>query len=172
MSPTSHSIGSCASKSLCLTTLHIQIASYHYCYIVLVSVRIPCRLISNQCEPVFSADPCVQALEAGGRTLLDDEVDERPYIVVTAEGLLEALLKGRRNIEISAHLDLTTLPLLRNTGCEDGCDSPLPPITTLTKSIRVRAAFSTSHTPDITHHRDRTIQLHLSIVPIYSPCHL
>lgn len=90
----------------------------------------------------FSAGTPVQALQASSRGLLDAasagaELEE-VLNVVSPEGLRDALLKGRRNIEITAHLDLTTLPLRLNTGCEDGCDSPLPPLTSLTKSIRVR----------------------------------
>lgn len=58
-------------------------------------------------------------------------------MVSQPQQLHDAIAKGIAHIEITAHLDLTTLPLQKNTGCEDGCDSALPDIT-LTKSIRVR----------------------------------
>ena len=66
----------------------------------------------------------------------------------TAVALRDAVLQGWRHIVITAHLDLTTLPLRETSICADGCASPLPDIRG-TASIRVRTT-STPGPPSAT----------------------
>ena len=61
--------------------------------------------------------------------------------VSTPKELVQAVLGGKPHIVITAHLDLTTLPLITNEICPDGCSSPLPEILRA-ESIRVLLCLS------------------------------
>ena len=65
--------------------------------------------------------------------------------VSTPQGLVDAVQSGSVDIVITEHLDLTAVPLLPSSICENGnCDSPLGEITG-TRSIRVRPLCSKMH---------------------------
>ena len=61
--------------------------------------------------------------------------------VSTPKELVYAVLDGYPHIVITAHLDLTTLPLITNEICSEGCSSPLPEIFRA-ESIRVLLCLS------------------------------
>eukprot|EP00892_Ulva_mutabilis_P002169 jgi/Ulvmu1/11953/UM082_0032.1 len=61
--------------------------------------------------------------------------DSEPAFVSTPDELVDAIVDDRRHIVVTAHLDLTYLPLRQNSICVDGCASPIPEIRA-TQSIR------------------------------------
>lgn len=75
------------------------------------------------------------------RQLLQDQ-ENTPVYVSQPRELEDAILKGRRHIVITAHLDMTSMPLRSTSICPDGCESPLPEIRE-TWSIRVCYLTST-----------------------------
>ena len=64
-----------------------------------------------------------------------------PVRVSTPEELRSAIFERRAHIVVKAHLDLTTLPLITNAICPDGCSSPLPEMFDA-ESIRVLICLS------------------------------
>ena len=70
------------------------------------------------------------------RHLLQTDGADDPFFIATPRELESAILQGRRHIVVTAHLDMTALPLRDTTIC-DSCASPLPEIRE-TMSIRVR----------------------------------
>lgn len=63
--------------------------------------------------------------------------EQEPAYVATPQTLEMAILQGRHHIVVTAHLDMTALPLRPTSICKE-CVSPLPE-TFDTVSIRVRS---------------------------------
>eukprot|EP00892_Ulva_mutabilis_P002848 jgi/Ulvmu1/12564/UM091_0005.1 len=63
----------------------------------------------------------------GMRQLLQEDRIQ-PVFVSTPRELESAILQGRLHVVITAHLDMTVLPLRDTSICLDGCSSPLPEI--------------------------------------------
>lgn len=74
------------------------------------------------------------------RRLRQAAPEQRPVYVSTPRELEDAILQGRLHIVITAHLDMTSMPLRDTSICPDGCSGPLPEIRE-TASIRVRSAL-------------------------------
>lgn len=90
-------------------------------------------LTAGSAEPAAS----VQDEDAWHTRQLMQQGEEDVAHVASAQELETAVLQGRRHIVLTAHIDMTALPLKDTSICEDGCSSPLPVIRS-TLSIRVR----------------------------------
>ena len=74
------------------------------------------------------------------RRLRQAAPEQRPVYVSSPRELEDAILQGRLHIIITAHLDMTSMPLRDTSICPDGCGGPLPEIRE-TASIRVRSGL-------------------------------
>lgn len=81
-------------------------------------------------------DPDASMLSSTRHLQQDADPMAAPVYVSQPRELENAILEGRHHIVITAHLDLTSMPLRATTVCPDGCQSPLPEVREV-KTIRV-----------------------------------
>eukprot|EP00892_Ulva_mutabilis_P002164 jgi/Ulvmu1/11949/UM082_0028.1 len=97
-------------------------------------------LLNNNMQPIAAsrlsqrlshAEPTSNDQEVGVfnhmRQLLDATAPQ-PVFVTSPRQLEDAILQGRQHIVVTAHLDMTAMPLRDTSICLDGCESPLPEI--------------------------------------------
>ena len=82
---------------------------------------------------------CLAIVSLSAHAGMEQPARTEAVSVASPQQLVDAILEDHAHIVVTAHLDLTTLPIRENSICPDGCASPLPEIRAA-QSIRVRTS--------------------------------